>query len=308
MPEHNSCFVCKYEPVGVGSSDDDGYEVNCKRCGSFWITRRATVELPTETSKLSAWIREQQEFRRDRPRISEYLVEDILKSLPERTVADKQRLLLYAIGRRSTPGKNVDLLFDTDYPLAWAQAPNELQYLVRALKDRGLVSGGGGKADNDSSCLLTPKGWDYFDEHRFTDPATKQVFVAMWFDKRMDDAWECGIKPALEQVGYRPVRVDTEPHLERIDAKIQADIKDSRFIVADVTGHRQGVYFEAGYAMGLGLPVVWSVKKDDLADVHFDTRQFNHIVWSDHADLKAQLENRVVAVIGRSNRERTAAP
>ena len=121
----------------------------------------------------------------------------------------------------------------------------------------------------------------------------------MWFDPSMDKAWEEGIKPALEAAGYRPYRVDMEPHLDRIDAKIQAEIKDSRFIVADVTGQRQGVYFEAGYAMGLGLPVVWSVKNDELGKVHFDTRQYNHVVWKNPDDLKTQLADRVVAVIGR---------
>ena len=58
------------------------------------------------------------------------------------------------------------------------------------------------------------------------------------------------------------------------------------------------VYFEAGYAIGLGLPVIWSVHEDDLRNVHFDTRQYNHIVWKDADDLEQQIYNRVSAVIG----------
>lgn len=53
--------------------------------------------------------------------------------------------------------------------------------------------------------------------------------------------------------------------------------------------------------MGLGLPVVWSVREDDLENVHFDTRQYNHIVWTDEDDLQEQRYNRVSAVIGRPN-------
>ena len=123
----------------------------------------------------------------------------------------------------------------------------------------------------------------------------------MSFHASMNAAWEDGIKPALESVGYRPHRVDMKPHLERIDAKIQADIKGSRFVVADVTRQPQGVYFEAGYAMGLRRLVVWTVKKNALSRVHFDTRQFNHIVWRDPADLQAQLKDTVVAVLGRGS-------
>ena len=51
--------------------------------------------------------------------------------------------------------------------------------------------------------------------------------------------------------------------------------------------------------MGLGLPVLWSVREDDLQNVHFDTRQYNYIIWRAADDLEQQLYNRVSAVIGR---------
>ena len=76
------------------------------------------------------------------------------------------------------------------------------------------------------------------------------------------------------------------------------EIKNSRFVVADATDQRPGVYFEAGYAMGLGLPVLWSVREDDLQNVHFDTRQYNHIVWETPEDLRDQLAKRIAAVLG----------
>ena len=49
--------------------------------------------------------------------------------------------------------------------------------------------------------------------------------------------------------------------------------------------------------MGLGLPVVWSVREDELDDVHFDTRQFNHVVWKDPAELRRLLAERVAGAI-----------
>ena len=114
----------------------------------------------------------------------------------------------------------------------------------------------------------------------------------------MIKAWELGIEPAISDANFRPYRIDRQPHNERIDVKIMAEIKRSRFLVADVTGQRQGVYFEAGYALGLGLPVIWSVRKDELEKVHFDTRHYNHIVWVSEDDLKNRLFEFVVAIIG----------
>jgi nucleoside 2-deoxyribosyltransferase len=72
-------------------------------------------------------------------------------------------------------------------------------------------------------------------------------------------------------------------------------------LVADFTCEpdkiRGGVYFEAGFAMGLGIPVFWTVR-DTTKDIHFDTRQYAHIVWKDAADLRKQLADRIAAVIG----------
>jgi hypothetical protein len=60
---------------------------------------------------------------------------------------------------------------------------------------------------------------------------------------------------------------------------------------------RGGVYFEAGLAQGLGLPVIWTVHKDNVDNLHFDTRQYNHIVYIDPQDLRVQLYNRIAATI-----------
>jgi len=123
----------------------------------------------------------------------------------------------------------------------------------------------------------------------------------MWFDPTMDAAWADGIKPALERAGYGPYRVDNDlSDLGRIDAKIEAEIKRSRFLVADVTGGRQGVYYEAGYAMGLGLPVIWSVRSDCEKDMHFDTKQYRHVIWDTPEDLREDLEALVIAAIGEN--------
>jgi hypothetical protein len=72
--------------------------------------------------------------------------------------------------------------------------------------------------------------------------------------------------------------------------------------VADFTGHRAGVYFEAGFALGLNLPVFWTCRKDNLTDLHFDIRQFNCIDWNDPGELAHRLQKRIEAVIGAGPR------
>ena len=97
-------------------------------------------------------------------------------------------------------------------------------------------------------------------------------------------------------------RIDRKEHSNKIDDEIIAEIRRSRFVVADFTCEREkvrgGVYYEAGFALGLGLPVIWTCRKDCLDYLHFDTRQYNHIVWETPEELYARLKARIGAFIG----------
>jgi nucleoside 2-deoxyribosyltransferase len=91
-------------------------------------------------------------------------------------------------------------------------------------------------------------------------------------------------------------------HADKIDDEIIAEIRRSAFLIADFTGHRGGVYFEAGYAMGCGLPVIWTCQKDDIEKLHFDILQYNCIDWGEPSELRKRLQKRIEALLGRGPR------
>lgn len=106
--------------------------------------------------------------------------------------------------------------------------------------------------------------------------------------------------PALDvDTGYRAIRIDNVEHTGKINDRIIAEIKESRFLVADFSGQRGGAYFEVGFAMALGLPVIWTCREDEIDKVHFDTRQYNHIVWKTPGELHEKLAVRIRATVGR---------
>ena len=255
-------------------------------------------------SKLTAWIRDRWESGAEVPEINSNTLKEVEAALPVYRVMEKQLLLLRAFERRTKfPGQHIVVDSQLDYPLAWAGSEKEFTYLLRSVIERNLIRRTDGPADLSDSFAykfeITATGWDFLEEHERPSVITDQVFVAMYFSEDLKPAWESGIKPALINAGYRPYRVDAEPHIDRIDTKIITEIKNSRFLVADVTKQRPGVYFEAGYALGLGLPVFWCVQREDKENVHFDTRQYNHIIWEDEQDLADQLHLFVTAILGR---------
>ena len=131
-----------------------------------------------------------------------------------------------------------------------------------------------------------------------------KAFVAMWFDDSMNEVWENAIEPGIEDAGYEAVRIDRKEHLNRIDDEIIAELRRARFVVADFTqggdGARGGVYYEAGFAHGRDIPVIFSCREDAIEKVHFDTRQYNHIVWEAKklGEFRDRLRMRICAVIG----------
>ena len=123
-----------------------------------------------------------------------------------------------------------------------------------------------------SNLKITPKGWSQIDSLRHGNPQSKIAFIAMWFDESMNDAW-AAIEKGIRAAGYEPLRIDQKQHNNKIDDEIVAAIRRSKFVVSDFTKQRGGVYFEAGFAKGLGLEVIWLCRKDEIGEVHFDTRQ-----------------------------------
>jgi len=301
------CPICKLENQKVLAERDYGDKVtyDCSRCGRYTISRtaEAVAERKDKSAELSGWLRERNLLGIEIPMLTSSFLEEVIKTLPSYSPLEKQNKLLKAIELLTAyPGREVVLIPKHEVSLAWAENEEEFKYYLKSLMDRGLIEitnlENRSLSDPLYSMVITAAGWEHLEKDETNQDSKTQAFVAMSFDKALLSVYENAIAPAIESTGYRPYRVDSKPHLERIDAKIIAEIKNSRFLVADVTQQKAGVYYEAGFAHGLGIPVIWCVRSDDLDNVHFDTRQYNHILWETEEELKEQLRDVILATIG----------
>jgi hypothetical protein len=262
------------------------------------VVRRLTR---AEQVSLMGVVREISESSRDEQVITSQDIEPLLLRAPDPfDVSAKARKLLNAISRKSTyAGFRVEMQDADDFPLAYAQPSSgdeEFRYLVRYLADAKWIEFNAHL--QGLGATVTPLGWEEL--RRKPRQESDKAFVAMWFNRDLDDAFTKGIAAAvLEDCGFRAVRIDLEQHNDDIVDRVIAEINESRFLVADLTGHRAGVYFEAGYAKGIGIPVIWTCRRDDAKNTHFDAEHFNQIRWTDSADLRSQLQVRIRATIGR---------
>lgn len=305
------CPICKLsgKEVAIRVKEDRDL-VDCPRCGNYGISGSASATAAHSSADflMSAWLRGQAEAGSARPMVSTSTLSDVPKTLPKYKISEKQLLLLRALERKTEiAGKSVQINPEYDFTLAWCSTEGEFLFLLQALLDRGLLRVAdvirGLEESFFHDVTITAAGWEYLEERERPSVLSNQVFVAMSFADELRPAWENGIYLALKRARFNPYRIDASPHIDRIDAKIIAEIKNSRFLVADVTQQRPGVYFEAGYANGLGIPVFWSVRADDLKNVHFDTRQYNHIVWDTESTLAEKLYDFVSAIVGTGSAE-----
>lgn len=290
------CEICEQQAVQERAGSG-GHKIRCPRCGIYRITGEASGRircLPREQKiKLSAWTYEQGQLG-ELPLLTYEVVEGIFNIREPRLGERAEKLLLWLVRNQGELGRVVDARNLSAIAASWSDGINDIVFILGLLEANGWVK----KHPALGHAAVAPAGVIYTEEIGTRRSSSSQGFVAMWFADDMSRPYTEGFAQGIRAAGYDPVRIDGVEHVGKIDDEIIAQIRRSRFIVADFTGHRGGVYFEAGFALGFGLPVVWTCRKDDLSDLHFDIRQFNTIVWNDPFDLSRKLKNRIEAVIG----------
>lgn len=117
----------------------------------------------------------------------------------------------------------------------------------------------------------------------------KLVFVIMSFEAEMEPVFE-GIFAAAKAVGLTAKRVKDVEGDYKITDKIVELIQSARLIVVDLTHERPNVYFELGYARGLGKRVVTIARKD--SKIHFDVKDWKYLEYIDSRVLERDLRMR----------------
>lgn len=292
------CEICTKETAQTLPSDFDGIHQVCPRCGEFKLSGTAGAVLRNgvglaKRALLSGWVREQNSSGSVPLITSEVLGNVFQRPLP--SVAQRAfSLLKEAEKGLGVLGQSFNINEPRFLAASYSRDANDVNYLVRTLKDQGMMD----FQTLDGACEILPSGYMKLDELRGTLSASAQGFIAMWFDTALNEAYEKGFQPGVLHAGYDPLRIDRVEHVNRIDDEIIRQINSSRFVVADFTGHRGGVYFEAGYALGKGIPVFWTCRKSDMHNLHFDIRQFNCIDWDAPESLAERLATRIEAVMG----------
>ena len=294
-------------------------------------------------SRLTTILVKQRQLGNDRPRITASTLDAARSAGPARMEDKAMRLLQLlaelqsrsiatpvAIGRHRTDVQVLTIPEPWDWDKAqqnmemacahaevpWVEYPidlKELAVLATHLADCGFIRKGETITIEGVEyhagpfgflCHVTTSGYIAVEQLQ-TERKSDQCFVAMWFNEKTDALYDNAIAPAVIAAGYQPTRIDRQTNfLGKIDDQIIAEMRRSRFVIADFThderGVRGSVYYEAGFAHGLDIPVIFTCRADQICKLAFDTNHFLHLSWPADAPeaLIEPLKNRIQANIG----------
>ena len=135
---------------------------------------------------------------------------------------------------------------------------------------------------------------DPWSEAGITSEAKPLIFVAMPFEKKMDDVFHYGIRNAVNRAGFLCERVDEVSFTGDILEVIKRRIKDASLLIADLTASNPNVYLEVGYAWGLGIPTVLIAQ--DVQELRFDVKGQKCIIYSGIRELEEKLSQELLGL------------
>lgn len=333
------CPICNDTYAKRVEASVDGNWVSnwdCERCGKYSVGFRIASLQPWKEVRhlVSAWIRR----------------ENISGEIPNITIDETDHLSLYpekwsarfnSMGFPSTVNEKLDALL-----LSYSKSIENVygrQFSFGRLSVIADIAARNQEEVNGLNDLLdelgfidkkfpkiTAKGWLHLDELQKSPKNSNSAFVAMWFDDTTKKYREA-VVAAISHCGYKPVIIDQQEYNDFIMNQVVSSIKQSRFLVADFTsrpeiekdgkvrsGVRGGVYWEAGMAYGLGVPVIHTCEdhKDSSNRIHFDVHQYNTIFWKPeelgteirpldqsypNPNFAEKLSSRILATVGKGN-------
>jgi len=279
------CHICNSE-AQITRINFNLEFVECIRCSSYNLSKDAkSLNIPTEEKRIaiSHWIRKKSENKEPiniSHSILKILIEEAELPNPNEQVNNLIRWL----------GKNIKYYNETKKvsskilaSVIGVKDKKGILYVAGHLQDNNFLTFNTDyKLESDIKFQLTFKGWEKYEELKHPDIISGYAFMAMQYkDKEHNEIYKKYFKKAVKQTGFELRRLDEVLTAGLIDNQLRVEIMNCQFLLADLTNDNNGAYWEAGFAEGLGKPVIYLCEKKhfDNFKTHFDTSHHTTIIW-----------------------------
>ncbi|MEM8499942.1 MAG: nucleoside 2-deoxyribosyltransferase [Pseudomonadota bacterium] len=297
------CPICRTPFESTTRLGEAISQISCKICGEYSLEARGLEQLYELAENLEARTKishflANRKPAEDSPLLQDNTVDSILKtSLPNpKEQADK--LTRWVADRTDIYGTEIRLSHVECGAFIGSQTHENFAFIVSYLIRQGILN----QTLNDISrfwyVVLSMEGWAYYDSLLGGDTNYRRAFMAMQFNNEALQAVVTShFKPATLEAGFELSLLTDEQPAGLIDDQIRARIQSCDFVIADLSDNNPGAYWEAGYAEGLGKPVIYTCEqsKFDKDSTHFDTNHHLTVPWD--KDKPEVAANKLTATI-----------
>lgn len=291
------CPVCDLDVATIETNPNgrDMTAFDCQFCGKFLMSNSSLSALPGTKKKcidsgfrISHAIRSMEQTSK-KVELNSTTIEAINKQPLPRPREQADLLIRWIAENVKGPGELVMLKFLMQGAFIGSKSKQGFLLIVHHLFEAKLIKGDHGNSIDEKGAThitLTFLGWDRYEELRLGRIFYRRAFMAMAFgDANLDTVVNTIFKNSARCAGFELFRVDEINKAGLIDDRIRAEIQSSDFLVADLTHDNHGAYWEAGYAEGLGKPVIYTCEasKFNARKTHFDTNHHLTILWNSAA-------------------------
>ncbi len=301
--KNENCPICNTKANFGGNG---GYIINCIRCGKYKISHDDYDDLVNnpkanfgiDSVEKKSVISHALSKNSNGIKLTSYLINEILKNNSLPNIAEQANNLIVFLGNKLNSIGSVYKINDDNLFEIYAKTgflietqEDDLWGLIQEFSNMGLIK----RLDirlNEEELSLTLYGWQKYEELRHSVENSKKAFLAMEFyseekeKKGIDYYFQKKIYPdflkkSVEDTGYKLENPLLDPKSGNIHARLEVEIRNSRFVIAELSHHNNGAYWEAGFARGLGKPVIYMYNKEigETEKPHFDVGSDHIIFW-----------------------------
>ena len=316
MTALENCPICGYEKFKQYPLRDPwSHFYECERCGRFQASDQLFFfsDVKEQLSKvayiLSGLSRELHETEGQYPTFTLENYDGLTKRFPVpdiKSIEEKIKKLLQRVREKTQYfGEEVKLGdIETVVPLAYAKNSDELIALFTLMTEKKLAKIGVLSNEHDDGkrtvkMTLSANGWDLTNSLEDKNKESDRGFIAVWFHDSMNQNIDAA-EEAVTESGFRPICIRDEHFSERIMDKALGEIRQSRFVIVDLTGNRGSVFFEAGFAHGLGIETIYvycEQNGEETTALEFYARHYQCYKYKTPSELKDILKAAIAARI-----------
>ena len=315
MAQQTGCVVCKSALCMLIGSAGLKSRYECQVCGRYDASTSVLEDkLDTQNDHLTAIqravlshrIREANDAGRETPFLQTYDVDDVIANGRLPTPAQQATNVIRFIGDRvAVTGEALPNLSPSFHAVVGSPNRNFALRIAKQLRGSGFLDA----IDCTEMHLpdeilvvdLTLPGWAEYEKERRGETSGGYGFIALKFgDSVLDPFVSDVIKPAVSTLGFDLVDMRDVAEAGVIDNVMRARIRDAAFVLVDLTHANEGAYWEAGYAEGLGKPVLYLCNNEVFEEegTHFDTNHCTTVLWD--PEQPEQFTKDLIATLRRS--------